>query len=356
MKELSKFSPNWASAPGETISDILEEKNISYSDFSKLMEISLTFADQLIKGTAVITQEMSVKLARTLGATSEFWLNREEQYREDVSRLSNDRVLNWMRSLPLKDMVKFGWLPEKPKDFRACLDYFGVPDITSWHQKYEVELAMASFRTSARFKSSPAAVSTWLRQGEIQSENIVCKDWDPARFKEALKVIKKLTKVKEPELFIPKLVELCASCGVAVTIVPTPIGCSASGVTKFIHPKRALLMLSFRYLTDDQFWFTFFHEAGHLLLHSSKSTFVEGIAGNDISFEETEANQFAAEQLIPKELRDELMKVSVSNPKSVVRFAAMAGVSAGIVVGQLQHLGIVDKGRFNSYKRRYTWQ
>jgi HTH-type transcriptional regulator / antitoxin HigA len=37
-------------------------------------------------------------------------------------------------------------------------------------------------------------------------------------------------------------------------------------------------MLSFRYKTNDHFWFSLFHELAHLLLHGKKSLFLEGCA------------------------------------------------------------------------------
>src|SRR5262245_53695423 len=126
---------------------------------------------------------------------------------------------------------------------------------------------IAAFRTSPSFDSQPSAVAAWLRQGEIETEAFDCNHWDPIRFRESLADIRSLTRQKEPRRFIPALQRCCAESGVAVAIVRAPKGCRASGATRFLTRHKALLMLSFRYLTDDQFWFTFFHEAGHLLLH-----------------------------------------------------------------------------------------
>ena len=56
-----------------------------------------------------------------------------------------------------------------------------------------------------------------------------------------------------------------------------------------------------RYKKDDFFWFTFFHEAAHLLLHSKKETFVDDGTDNDVI--ENEANDFATDFLIPRNTR-----------------------------------------------------
>jgi len=351
------FQPNWISVPGDTIIDLLKEKKISVEAFADQAGFTVNFVKSLINGVGDITADIAGTLSKTLGASVDFWLRREFQYREDLIRLSKVSEASWFSLLPIKDMVKFGWLKaENSKNVQALLNYFGVRSINEWHFKYQAEMAQVSFRTSTKHKQQPGAVAAWLRQGEIQTESLVCKDWNAKLFKQSLTEIKKLTRIKDPGEFLPKLIEICAECGVALAIERTPEGCPASGVTKFLTPKRALIMLSFRYLTDDQFWFTFFHEAGHLLLHGKDCVFVEEMSkGRLISEEEKEANDFAAEQLVPAEMRQAMMFVSVYNTKKIIGFAASVGVSAGIIIGQLQHEGKIPHNKFNYYKRRYSW-
>jgi HTH-type transcriptional regulator/antitoxin HigA len=333
------------------------EKNMSIDTFADKMGNTISHMERLIQGKDEITEEISKKLASHLGASVNFWLRREIQYREDLVRLRQVEESSWLKMLPIADMVKLGWITHAmSKSVSSLLSYFSVGSISEWHHKYEAEMAQVSFRTSSSFKQQPASVAAWLRQGEIQSDSIKCASWDPGLFRESLAEVKKLTKIKGPIEFLPKLAKICAKCGVAIAISKTPAGCQASGVTKFLSPNRALIMLSFRYLSDDQFWFTFFHEAGHLLLHGNKCVFVEEVGKNSmISVEENEANEFAAEMLVPSEFRPQLMKLAVTNKKAVVRFACALGISPGIVIGQLQHLGRIEYGRYNYYKRKYSW-
>jgi len=114
-----------------------------------------------------------------------------------------------------------------------------------------------------------------------------------------------------------------------------------------------MLLLSFRYLTDDHFWFTFFHEAAHLLLHADKCIFLEGDDKLSTA-EEQEANAFAADALIPVEYQEEMLSLP-ANAIAVIRFAKKVGVSRGIVVGQLQHLGRIRRNQLNNLKQRYSW-
>jgi HTH-type transcriptional regulator/antitoxin HigA len=354
------FQPAWVSAPGDTMADILEERNLSLINFAAQMGHTPEHASELIRGRVMITIETARKLEDVLGASAAFWMIRESQYREDVVRLQVEQRGStdngWVSEIPVKDMIKFGWLKpsSQPDDtLAACLHFFGVPHVAAWRETYRSVIENSAFRTSTSFEAKPGAVAAWLRQGEIESESINCQRWDAKRFRKALFDIRSLTRKKDPNLFIPQIVNRCAECGVAVVIVRAPNGCRASGATRFLSPSKALMVLSFRYLSDDHFWFTFFHEAGHILLHGEKALFLEGL-NSALTKEEKEANDFAAAVLIPDEFRVQLMKLALDSYE-VIKFAKRVGVSPGIVVGQLQHLGRFKPNQLNSLKRRFTW-
>jgi HTH-type transcriptional regulator/antitoxin HigA len=245
-------------------------------------------------------------------------------------------------------------VPVPAEEVDSCLRFFNVRSISAWRNAYADVLSMAVFRTSPSFDSRPASVAAWLREGEIEATVINCKPWDARGFETALLTVRPLTREKNPERFIPRLKETCAMSGVAVVVVRAPNGCRASGAARFLSPEKALIQLSFRYLSDDQFWFTFFHEAGHLLLHSNRKLFVDGLDG-EADREEKEANKFAEKVLIPPEFQASLLRLRLSDSREVIRFAQRIGISPGVVVGQLQHHGKVARDRLNSLKRRFQW-
>jgi HTH-type transcriptional regulator / antitoxin HigA len=348
------FQPDWTSAPGETISDLLAERDISLADFANRMNFSAKDATDLLEGRSTITIDVARKLKETVGGSVEFWVSRDYQYREDVARLTaTDR--QWLHDFPLSDMVKFGWLaPVHPtNEVEACLEFFGVTSVGQWHQRYARVEQLAAFRTSRSFESRPAAVAAWLRRGEIEGASIECKPWDPSLFANSLTQIRKLTREKDPKKFLPRLTEICAESGVAFVVVRCPTGCRASGATRMLAPDKILIQLSFRYLADDQFWFSFFHEAGHALRHANKGLFVDGI-GDETSVEESEANDVAIRAIIPEEMRNDLERLRCDSTH-IIRFAQSVGVAPGLIVGQLQHAGRLAHNRLNTLKRRYKW-
>lgn len=350
----TEFLPNWSSAPGDTIIDILSERNLSKLEFARQMGNSIN-VDELLEGRATITIAVARQLEQILGASIEFWMSRDFQFRQDVIRLQKSDQ-EWIEQLPLGDMIKFGWLtpaPHPTEEMKACLNFFNVSDIKAWKDTYGELLRRAAFRTSPTYDSQPASVVAWLRQGEIEAKKIGCKNWSAERFGNSLPFIRSLAKIKDPRRFVVELKKCCADSGVAVVIVRAPAGCRTSGATRFLSPNKAVMMLSFRHLTDDQFWFTFFHEAGHLLLHGEKGFFLEGEERLKTP-EEDEANKFAESVLIPSEYKADLLRLR-SDSKMIIKYAIKINLPPGIVVGQLQHLGIIGHNQLNSLKRHYQW-
>ena len=361
------FYPDWASAPGETIEDILDQRAISVGYFAELMDWAEEDIADLLQGRTTITISAARQLSQVLGASLEFWMSRDFHFRQNVRRLNQDGQ-EWISRLPLSDMINFGWLgraPHPADELEACLQYFNVSNVSEWNSNYQALEKAAAFRTSPSYSSRTESVATWLRQGELQAETIDCSSWNPEQFQNSLPNVRELTRQKDPTRFIPLLEDICSRSGVAVVVVRAPAGCRASGAARFLSEDKALLQLSSRYLTDDHFWFTFFHEAGHLLLPSQKSLYLNSLEDADTclieysdttdSSREEEANQFASRTLVPDRFESELMELRLQ-ALSIAKFARQVGTSPGIIVGQLQHQGRLPFNYMNNLKRRFQWE
>jgi plasmid maintenance system antidote protein VapI len=360
MMTSEQLSPRWVSPPGDTISDILNERALSLTDFAKKASLSHEIANKLLSGEAAISAELAATLAATLGSTSTFWLNREKQFRSELERLFGNPIQadtkNWWDNIPWNELVKLGWiapLSDSHTKIIQGLRYFNVSSLDTWLEKYANPTHLAAFRTSSTYSSETGAVAAWLRQGEILADEIACKKWNKKDFEKSLDSVRPLTRMKEPSDFLPLLTQICADQGVALVIARSPTGCRASGATRFISKSKAILQLSFRYLSDDHFWFSFFHEAAHLILHGQDRLFLEG-TNLTSSHEENEANAFSSSFLIPKDHLHEL-KAIYNDHKKIMRFAKNLGISPGIVVGQLQHIKLIPHNRYNNLKVRYSW-
>jgi len=313
------------------------------------------FVDALLEGREAITLGLARRLQSTVGGSVEFWMTRDRQYRDDVMRL-REMGLPWLLEFPLEDMSRLGWIPADPPEgfeVEMLLRYFAVPSVPVWRARYASVLQAAFFRTSPTFKSSAGATAAWLRQGEIKAGSIECGAWNPEALRHALVQLRALTRVRDPERFIPRLRAAAAECGVAVVVLQAPSGCRASGAIRWLADDKALVLLSARHLTDDHFWFTFYHECAHLLLHQQTRIFLDEDE-DSTSAVENEANVFAAETLVPPQFCDAVAHVRLET-FAVVRLATEMDISPGILVAQLQRMNRLPQNHLNRLKRGYRW-
>jgi len=141
---------------------------------------------------------------------------------------------------------------------------------------------------------------------------------------------------------------LCAASGVALVYVPEITGCRAWDVTHWVSPEKAILQLSLRGKSDDHFWFTFFHEAAHILLHPKKELFLEWDGERDER--EKEADRFATEILVPPAAWAPVVQARPRSAREIQAWAERLNLVPGILVGRLQHEKMLPFAHLNGLK------
>lgn len=356
MSTYAEFCPAWASPPSETVRELARRKGLKHSVLASVLGVAEYELPQVLEGDFRIDETLAEKLAAQIGGSPRFWLTREAQYRKAVKSIDDD-ARAWVSNLPFADMARFGWL-ETASTFAGKLQcayaFFGVLSVDEWRESWLSEhVGLTAYRTSPVFATQATAAAAWLRQGELAASHIRTAKWSRTDFERLLPELKPLTRLHMPSEFLPQLQHKCAASGVAVVVVRAPKGCPASGATR-VRNGQAILQLSARYLRDDSFWFTFFHEAAHLILHEER-LFLEWSEKRSLDEkEEREANDFAGKVLIPSS-QEAALRALPHEYKSIMRFARNLSVSPGIVVGQLQHRGLVPREKLNFLKKRYAW-
>ncbi|WP_431674487.1 ImmA/IrrE family metallo-endopeptidase [Rhizobium leguminosarum] len=354
------FEPNWASAPGATIVRLMDAKEIPFDEMASGLGMSENQLQALIDGRARIDATLASALSENLGSTPRFWLARDKTYVEELSRLapeSND-VTQWIKSLPLRSMRKFGWVDSNTGEeaiTASVLRFFGCEDLLSWNAKYYSGVGAVAFRTSFAFEANEMATLVWLRAGESQADSLDLPEYDRQAFIDLLPRLRRLSAFKHPRTFLPRLIEACRAVGVAVTTARAPEGCRASGASWLLSSRHPIIHLSFRHLSEDHFWFTFFHEAAHVVLHGEEHIDVDGsnpsMATN--SAKEDEADELAQHLLVSPEALDDLKRNPA--PKRILAAARHLGVTAGIIIGQLEKATVLAPGKLSRMKHRYRW-
>jgi HTH-type transcriptional regulator/antitoxin HigA len=359
------FAPDWVSPPGDTILDLIEERDWTQQQLADRLGYTAKHVSLLLNGKARLTEETAVRLQSVLGVSVGFWLQREARYRERAALLAaadqHATMTRWLDNFPLKEMMRLKALAKRRVDAKSkptlvteVLAFFGVASAEQWQSTYGcMEL---SFRRSRPEQADIGAISAWLRMGEREAEKLDGPRYDEGRFRSALQAIRSLT-TQAPQDFEPTLRQLLREAGVVLVLIPALPGAHVAGVARWLNPHRPLIQLSLYGKTNDKFWFTFFHEAAHVLLHSQekKAVFLDdpGTAGSD-SLEEQQANAWARDFLIPTEHAEALR--SLPRTKLAVKdFAHRIGIHPGIVVGRLQFDGLIPMTWMNDLKPSFAF-
>lgn len=357
MNQILEFTPFYISPPGDSIRQLLTQSNYSVSNFAIKLNREIKFVENLLNGNEEINLELAKTLENIFEISEDYWMSRQLNFNLQILESNEIIKEKWIKFFPFIDLQKFGWIQKSSNQITTILDFFNVPNFVKLEENCLNKLNYSLFKKSYSFKENTYSTICWINYGEKIANKIVCKDWDEEKLEEKLNEIKFLSKKKNPKDFLPLLVEIFAECGVAFVIAKTPTGCRASGLSRFLSEKKAMILLSFRYLTDDQFWFTLFHEIGHLILHKNNLLHLDDktikIDRNQV--EEFEANIYAQEALIPEKYNVEFSKLK-GNKRQIIEFANLIGISPGIVVGQMQFKKIIDYSYLNKFKRKYDWE
>lgn len=358
-----KFEPDYAVPPGETLLETIEHLDMTQAELAERTGRPKKTINEIIKGRAAITPETARQLERVLGVPASFWNNLERNYREKLAEIEERERLKlqgeWLKEIPVNTMVKYGWVKRfsgKIEQLQEVLNFFSVASVEAWREVWKKILGcpQMAFRQSLAFKSEPGAVAAWIRKGQIESQKIECKPFKASNFHSALEKIRALTN-EPPEVFVPDIVKICADAGVAVVFVPELPKSRVSGSAYWLNSEKAVIQLSLRYKTDDHLWFTFFHEAGHILQNQKREIFLEynGWDGED---DEKKANKYASEALIPQSLYKDFIKRRTFNSRTIEEFARNLGIAPGIVVGRLQHDKVIPFAtNLNNLKKHFKW-
>lgn len=350
--ESFEYLPNYAVPPGTTLAEVLDERGMSQAELAQRTDLSPKHVNRIVNGHVQISTEVAIRLERATDVPARLWLSLEAGYQEHLARLDESALspdLPLLEELPIAAMVRLGILTKRLGKYdrlREVLMYLGVANRNAWIKT--LGSLEASFRMSKAHQCDPAAVAVWLRMGEIEAAEIDCAPWNRSRFKEVLRQARDLTRVSDPTVWQPKLVELCAGAGIAFVAVPEVDGARTNGAARWLTPDKGLIQLSIRGRWSDIFWFSFFHEAGHILDQTKRPIFLSGKAKD--SPEERRADLFARDFLVPPDRASELR--ALKSTADVCDFAASVGIHPGIVVGRLQHEGLWDYSHGNAIRSK----
>lgn len=354
-RKLYEFTPDYAVVPGETLQETIEYLNMSQAEFAKRLGITEQSLVRIIKGEQVISQDTAQKLELVTGTSCEFWMNLETQYQRQkqlIKDQKNAEVLkDWLKQFPVKEMVKREIIKPFTDVVLQAREMMGLLRISSIETfDGAVERMAALARGSAAYSTNPVMAFTYVAIGQKAAEEMVVNPYNMSGFKTLLHSVRAMTK-DFPSNISTRLQQMFASVGIALVFVPELKGVHYNGVSKWLSPTKAMIIMNIRGKREDILWFSLFHEAAHILLHSKKQIFISDSNPDDEL--EQEADKFAANFLIPEEYNARI--ANVLSQQDIIDIAAELGIAPGIVVGRYHHLTRKWKA-YNQLVRKLEWK
>lgn len=348
---LNEYNPDVVFHPGETLQEKLEELNVPPKEFSIRTGKPEKTISRVLHGKSSITPDMAVLFETVLGIPASFWLRKQSRYDEFLAREKRLETIikaeEWLRKFPYNEMRKLGWVADtriREERISTLLTFFGVALPSGWYNYFLHRKLKATFRISLSGAKDPYALSAWLRHGELESSKVSAEDFDLEKVKAQIGALRKIMAEANPG-FRTELKYLCSTIGIKVIYTPALPRTSINGVSRWIDDSP-VIQLSNRWKRYDIFWFTFFHELGHILMHSPRFVSLENVEYDDRDqAKEEEANQFAAECVFSKNEYAQFRREGSLNRGSIVSFAEYIGTHPSCILGRLAHDGVVSPRR-----------
>ena len=353
-KNEGQWAPDWATHPGEHLAEYLEVFGWNQAEFARLAGLSTKLVSTIINGANPVTPETAIKIERVLGVKANIWVGLQANW--DLFQAHQDEkdspsTKSWLSQFPIRELKARGCLPDTT-DQGVLLDIilrlFGIGTTAAYEEK--VKGLAVQHRQSKAHKSLPSHVFTWLMLGEKRARELKLREYNPERFKQGLSEIRSLT-VAEPSVFEPRMKEICSGAGVALIFEPPLSKTCLFGSARWIEGNRAIIQMSLRMRSNDHFWWTFFHEAAHIVLHRGRN-FMDDENGVGDGAEE-EADQWAKELLVGQARFEALKALRPRSKEQIVSFAREINLHPGILVGMMQHERILPFTHLNGLKARF---
>jgi len=354
MSNYIEYKDTIAFHPGYYIKEIVDESGLTQADFAKRLGTTPKNLSLLIRGEQSLSIDIAMKLSRMLGTSVRYWLNLQNAYDALVAEFKSEEEL-------IQEREVF-----KQLDYNYFRDHFGLPNLNRRVNEQVQEVrSFLKVATLSVFKNRDMTVSFRSAVNGFSESNIIkanvmvqiainkvlatsSPSFNKKKFESAVEYALSLT--RDHKDFYPKIRNAFLEAGVVFVILPNLSGSKMNGATKKIGDK-VMLMVNDRRLYSDTFWFTLFHEIGHIMNGDYGISFE-----NEFSDNEEAANQYAEDKLIDSEKYAIFLDKHDFSLESIKKFADEIDRDPGIVLGRLEndHFVNYNDWRLKSLKHQYA--
>jgi HTH-type transcriptional regulator/antitoxin HigA len=342
--------------PGEMLKVELEALGWSQDDFAGITGMSLKAVNELLNDKTALTVETARLISKAIGTSAEAWLRLDAAFRlrhleESEREKEAERYGSVMKVMPVREMVKKGWLP--PYDsasrlLREARDFWEVkePDFGFLEKRTDPCLR----RSQGREYYEKFYALAWTRKAELSAAKWKLPVFDKIRAKVIGTRIPELSREEEG---IDRFIAELGASGIGFIVLSHLRKTYLDGAALFVK-KNPFIVYTGRYDRNDNFWFTAAHELAHIALGHLKK---EGDHILDELKDAAESEQEkAADKLASVYLKMDAV-LAFCEPyrqylsrERIRRCADALGLHPGIVVGTLQHEGLLSYKNLNNEK------
>lgn len=344
--------------PGLTLKEVLEDRNIDQKYLAACTSVSPKHVSEIISGKKDISISYAKKLEYALGIESSFWINLQSTYDkelyeyEEINQIKEEefKILKQLKEV-VKEFEKMQLIDLNEPRYIQVLQLRGLLSISNL-----CDIPKASYAAAYKIKNNvnPYVLFAWQKLCEIRNKNVInnINKLSVEKLIDKLEDIKK-TMLLEVNDMRDELIKIFAECGIIFDIVPNFVGAPVQGYIKQMLDDRLLLCLTIRGKFADIFWFSLFHEIGHIVHGDTKNIFIDFDNSNEDI--EALADQYAKNALINNDSFNDFLQTDYLDLTNIKKFAKRNNVDSTIVIGRLLKEDRADYSIFGKLRKKYVW-
>lgn len=356
------ISPDLLIHPGETISDLLEERGITQKELASRAGVSEAFLSDVIHGRKDISKGLAKGLEYALNVPGSFWLNLQADYDAELLSLKEvDSVDDDERKVfaDIREVVEYlirqkviasGETQEET--ILSLRKVFRVSSLTLLRRI----VPSGAFRMSNKVAVNPDVLGAWLSLSKFyEAGGRPLPGFVPERTGELVSSLKSIM-LKGRGGIEKSLRSLFNGYGIDFSIIPFFRGAPVHGYISLKDDGVYRMVLTLRGRTADIFWFSLFHELGHIVNGDilKQGDYIDaGILGEEKR--EKAADVFASGALLEKESYHQFVDEKDYSYRAISAYASTQGVPPYVVIGRLQKEGIIPWEWYRKYIPAYKW-
>lgn len=347
---------------GEFLEETLEEIGMTQVELANRLGRPIQAVNEIIKGKKSITSTTALELEDVLGIPSHIWLGLESEYQIVIARQEELKQMEEesksLKNYPYADLVKLGFVKATTKAVEKVDELKRFFSVAKLAQIPQVQAYEPAFRVANTNNVSNEAIATWIQAVRLKAKDMQTDKFDKKKLKDSLSQIKSLMNLDIKEA-INQIQKILNSCGIALVLLPHFKNTKVYGATFWLDNEKAVIAMTLRGSYSDIFWFSFFHEIGHILLHPKREVFLENeCVDAKLEKQEDEANEFASETLINEKEYNKFVLKNDFSKESVVSFAKKHEIKISVIVGRLMHDKIIHFSDSNllTLRDKYKWE